>query len=236
MRWPWQGKRLEVENERLRQGLQAAGEMAGRLAQLEGDVRQRDALIEEMQARLRAKMVREEALQRELARARAMLAIEQQISGADHMREARVGLQEMAAKLRDAQVGQEMFRLRAEAGERRVVELEEALRRRWRGREARAGRVPVGERDSRAVSAQLRWDVIQRDEGHCRYCGKEVGHAGQIDHVWPHSMGGLTVMENLVLACERCNAAKRDRLGVWPRPLAESGALALNASMPAALF
>lgn len=197
--------------------------MARQVEELGAENAQLREAVRLLQGRLQGALVREQESRREIVSLRAQLAIEEQISRHDRVGEARAALQEMARKVRDAQAGQDMFRLRAEAGERRVVELEEALRRRARGREARPGRLPVGERDSRTVSAQLRWDVIQRDGGRCRYCGKEVGHAGQIDHVWPHSMGGLTVMENLVLACERCNTGKRDRIGVWPRPLAGGG-------------
>lgn len=42
--------------------------------------------------------------------------------------------------------------------------------------------------------------------GHaCAYCGEQ---ADTLDHVLPRSQGGLTVMENLVPACRRCNGSK----------------------------
>ena len=42
--------------------------------------------------------------------------------------------------------------------------------------------------------------------GHaCAYCGEG---ADTLDHVLPRSRGGLTVEENLIPACRRCNGAK----------------------------
>jgi 5-methylcytosine-specific restriction endonuclease McrA len=42
--------------------------------------------------------------------------------------------------------------------------------------------------------------------GHsCAYCSQP---ADTLDHVVPRSAGGLTVAENLVPACRRCNLAK----------------------------
>jgi 5-methylcytosine-specific restriction endonuclease McrA len=39
----------------------------------------------------------------------------------------------------------------------------------------------------------------------CAYCNAP---ADTLDHVLPRSCGGLTVIENLVPACRRCNGAK----------------------------
>lgn len=41
----------------------------------------------------------------------------------------------------------------------------------------------------------------------CAYCGD---HADTLDHVVPRAAGGVTVAENLVAACRRCNLAKSD--------------------------
>lgn len=51
--------------------------------------------------------------------------------------------------------------------------------------------------------------VLLRDGGLCQYCGRR---AESIDHVVPRSKGGPHVWENVVAACRRCNAGKRDRL------------------------
>lgn len=55
--------------------------------------------------------------------------------------------------------------------------------------------------------AVSRKTVFARDGGECQYCG---GAAESIDHVVPRSKGGQHVWENVVAACKRCNAAKRD--------------------------
>ena len=51
--------------------------------------------------------------------------------------------------------------------------------------------------------------VFARDSDHCQYCG---GCAETMDHVVPRSRGGQHTWENVVAACRRCNAKKRDRL------------------------
>jgi hypothetical protein len=78
--------------------------------------------------------------------------------------------------------------------------------------------------------------LAARDGGHvCRYCGVKIvrrpyeshpedcyhtgygvapadGYAfGQIDHVIPKSRGGSNKIDNLVLACGKCNASKNAR-------------------------
>lgn len=58
-------------------------------------------------------------------------------------------------------------------------------------------------------AALSRRGVFLRDGGVCQYCGKR---ADSIDHVVPRSRGGAHVWENVVAACGRCNAHKRDRL------------------------
>lgn len=74
----------------------------------------------------------------------------------------------------------------------------------------------------RYIPDALRRFVLRRDGYRCRYCGKflwgRMGGEVHIDHIYPFSLGGLTVAENLAAACERCNLAKSDRLGVLPKP------------------
>lgn len=65
-------------------------------------------------------------------------------------------------------------------------------------------RVPFGRR-----SALSRRGVFARDGHRCQYCG---ARAESIDHVHPRSRGGEHVWENVVAACRRCNANKRDLL------------------------
>lgn len=51
--------------------------------------------------------------------------------------------------------------------------------------------------------------VFVRDRHRCQYCSAS---AETVDHVMPRSRGGRHEWNNVVAACRRCNAAKRDRL------------------------
>lgn len=59
----------------------------------------------------------------------------------------------------------------------------------------------------KAIPRNLLARVILRDGGHCRYCAFKPWHP-QIDHVIPVAHGGKTELDNLVVACERCNRSK----------------------------
>ena len=51
--------------------------------------------------------------------------------------------------------------------------------------------------------------IIRKTKGHCAYCGKGLRKQDYtFDHIVPVIDGGLTVYENLFLACERCNTLK----------------------------
>jgi len=58
-----------------------------------------------------------------------------------------------------------------------------------------------------------------RDEpNHCYLCGTSLKTQGPskrtIEHVWPLSLGGETIEQNLVLACNDCNS-KRGQMMTW---------------------
>jgi hypothetical protein len=60
-----------------------------------------------------------------------------------------------------------------------------------------------------AVSKQLRYQILRRDNFACRYCGAKAPEATlTVDHVVPVALGGETVASNLVTACEPCNSGK----------------------------
>lgn len=60
-----------------------------------------------------------------------------------------------------------------------------------------------------AVSKRLRFEVLRRDNHTCRYCGAKAPDAKLVvDHVTPETLGGRTVPENLVAACDPCNSGK----------------------------
>jgi len=63
------------------------------------------------------------------------------------------------------------------------------------------------------ISEQLRQVVEEAARYRCGYCllpQKISGLRLQIDHIRPQAIGGLTVEDNLWLACIACNRCKRD--------------------------
>lgn len=68
----------------------------------------------------------------------------------------------------------------------------------------------------------LRYNVCLRDDFTCQYCGDNFVNAINeltMDHVVPESLGGKRNWENIVSACETCNAAKADKTYVTPNTL-----------------
>lgn len=64
----------------------------------------------------------------------------------------------------------------------------------------------------RAVKFNRR-NIYLRDHFMCQYCGcKPAREELTIDHVLPRSRGGRSEWENVVLACQSCNARKGSRL------------------------
>lgn len=60
-----------------------------------------------------------------------------------------------------------------------------------------------------AYYQRVRREVLQRDYFTCHYCGQE---ANTVDHLIPISKGGTDEATNMVAACNKCNASKRDRM------------------------
>ena len=52
--------------------------------------------------------------------------------------------------------------------------------------------------------------LFQRDNFECQYCGDKPAKL-EVEHVIPRAQGGRNVWQNVVTACRRCNAHKRDR-------------------------
>ena len=44
----------------------------------------------------------------------------------------------------------------------------------------------------------------------CPYCGSDLGLDAHLDHIYPVSKGGLSIVENLVWCCSACNTTKTD--------------------------
>ena len=69
----------------------------------------------------------------------------------------------------------------------------------------------------------IRWAVVHRDSGQCRYCGRYPKQV-EIDHVVPVADGGGTFLGNLVTACRTCNRRKGTKRWTphpvgWQRPM-----------------
>jgi HNH endonuclease len=65
------------------------------------------------------------------------------------------------------------------------------------------------------VSAALRQLVFDRAQGACEYCKSQAKFAVDplvMDHVYPVSLGGKTISENLALACQTCNNCKYTKI------------------------
>lgn len=78
------------------------------------------------------------------------------------------------------------------------------------------------------IPAVLRELVAQQAGRRCGYCltaEEVVGSPMEIDHLVPEAQGGLTVEENLWLACSGCNTFKGDRTAALDPLTSESVAL-----------
>ena len=60
------------------------------------------------------------------------------------------------------------------------------------------------------MNEETREAVVERDRGQCQNCEISVGETGDVHHIVPRSVGGATVMSNLVLLCRTCHDAIHD--------------------------
>ena len=75
----------------------------------------------------------------------------------------------------------------------------------------KADAAEVGKRADRQIPwLALRTMAFERDGFVCGYCGTEDGPM-EIDHIIPQIKGGENTLENVRVACRRCNRSKRDR-------------------------
>lgn len=65
-----------------------------------------------------------------------------------------------------------------------------------------------------AMTDAMRYSVMARDNFACVLCGSTAddGVKLHVDHIFPVSKGGKTVMSNLRTLCDRCNLGKSDRI------------------------
>lgn len=67
-------------------------------------------------------------------------------------------------------------------------------------------------RQGSQIGPKIRDQIVKRDRDLCRYCGYSAGRGwSAIDHVVPVIQGGTTDLDNLALACFRCNSTKGGR-------------------------
>lgn len=65
----------------------------------------------------------------------------------------------------------------------------------------------------RSIGKSLRFSIFARDNFTCRYCGRQSDIVPLvIDHVIPVCKGGTADPENLITACNDCNAGKAGKL------------------------
>lgn len=58
-----------------------------------------------------------------------------------------------------------------------------------------------------------RYNIFKRDKSECQYCRKPYPRNElTIDHVYPKSLGGKTVWENVVCCCISCNRKKGSKI------------------------
>lgn len=76
------------------------------------------------------------------------------------------------------------------------------------------------------VTKKIKDQLLQQAEGKCEYCGVKVNEkTAMIDHKIPLSKGGTSTIENLAIACPKCNILKADRIfGSISNPVVESAA------------
>lgn len=74
----------------------------------------------------------------------------------------------------------------------------------------------VVKKNSRIVNNRLRYEIFERDDFTCKICGRspKSGDAVKlhIDHIYPVSLGGITVRENLQTLCQQCNIRKSNKV------------------------
>lgn len=62
------------------------------------------------------------------------------------------------------------------------------------------------------LSKSIRFDVLNRDNFTCQYCGKSAPEVRlEVDHVKPVSKGGTDHLSNLITTCEECNRGKSNK-------------------------
>lgn len=67
------------------------------------------------------------------------------------------------------------------------------------------------------LSASRKKEIYQRAKGLCEYClspEKFSSSTFEIEHIFPRSLGGKKVLDNLALSCSTCNKHKSHRISI----------------------
>lgn len=70
-------------------------------------------------------------------------------------------------------------------------------------------------RKRKAISNGTRFNIFNRDNFRCTYCGRSSSEDGvklEVDHIIPVVKGGKNTEENLTTACYECNRGKNAKL------------------------
>ena len=70
-------------------------------------------------------------------------------------------------------------------------------------------------RKRKAISNGKRFNIFNRDNFRCTYCGRSSSEDGvklEVDHIIPVAKGGKNTEENLTTACYQCNRGKNAKL------------------------
>ncbi|WP_396632575.1 HNH endonuclease [Maribacter sp. R86514] len=65
------------------------------------------------------------------------------------------------------------------------------------------------------ISQKLRFEIFQRDNFTCQYCGKSREDDNiklELDHIMPVSAGGTDDYHNLITSCKKCNQGKSNKV------------------------
>ena len=76
-------------------------------------------------------------------------------------------------------------------------------------------RKKTGPRKRKAISNGKRFNIFNRDNFRCTYCGRSSSEDGvklEVDHIIPVVKGGKNTEENLTTACYECNRGKNAKL------------------------
>ena len=71
----------------------------------------------------------------------------------------------------------------------------------------------LGLEDAKTMENKLRFDIFERDNFTCQYCGRKPPEVIlEVDHILPKSKGGGNEKINLITSCRKCNRSKHDKI------------------------